>query len=314
MYISAVVPVYEAEGCLQNLYDRLRKSLEKISADFEIIMVDDCSKDRSWKIMSELSKLDRRIRPIRLSRNFGQHNALLCGIRAARGEIIVTLDDDLQHPPEEIPKLLNKLLEGPDVVYGTPDKEQHGFWRNAASQLTKIVLKGIMGAGPGRSVSTFRLFRAKVREAFVDYDGTFVSIDVLLSWGTERFSAVTVKYNQRKVGKSNYSLKKLVIHALNMITGFSVWPLQLASLTGFAFTLLGLIILAYVVGRYLIQGAKVPGFTFLASIVTIFSGAQLFALGVIGEYLARIHFRTIKRPSYIIRGKINYQKDENDFL
>jgi glycosyltransferase involved in cell wall biosynthesis len=136
------------------------------------------------------------------------------------------LDDDLQNPPEEIPRLLAKLNEGNDVVYGTPQQEQHGLWRDLASRITKIALQKSMGVDTARNVSAFRVFRTQVREAFFDYRSSFVSIDVLLTWGTTRFAAVKVQHAERTVGQSNYTFGKLVTHALNMMTGFSTWPLQ----------------------------------------------------------------------------------------
>jgi undecaprenyl-phosphate 4-deoxy-4-formamido-L-arabinose transferase len=300
-HISVVIPVYNAEDCLHELYRQLILSLEAVSKDFEIIMIEDCGYDRSWDIIVELSKTDKRVRGIQLSRNFGQHNALLCGIRAARGEAIVTIDDDLQHPPEEIPKLLEKLAEGYDVIYGTAQKEQHGFWRNMASRITKLVLRSAMGSDIARHVSAFRAFRTQIREAFANYQGSFISIDVLLTWGTTSFCALPVRHDPRRTAVSNYTFRRLLTQALNMLTGFSTLPLQLASLIGFGFTLFGFGVLAYVLGRYLIVGKSVPGFPFLASIIAIFSGAQLFALGIIGEYLARMHFRSMDRPPYVIQ-------------
>lgn len=304
-HISVVIPVYKAEDSLHGLYRRLKDSLETITKDFEIIMVEDCGGDRSWDTIVELAKIDKRVRGFQLSRNFGQHNALLCGIRAAQYEVIVTIDDDLQHPPEEIPKLLEKLAEGYDVVYGTPQKEQHGFWRNLASKVTKYTLQSAMGAETARKVSAFRAFRTQLRDAFSDYQGPFVSIDVLLTWGTTSFTAISVNHDPRQVGISNYTFRKLITHAFNMMTGFSTLPLQIASAIGFIFTLFGMGVLVYVIGRYLISGSSVPGFPFLASIIAIFSGAQLFALGIIGEYIARIHFRTMEKPSYVIRTNSN---------
>jgi len=250
------------------------------------------------------------VRAINLSRNFGQHNALLCGILSAKNEVIVTMDDDLQNPPQEIHKLLDKLIEGYDVVYGIPQKERHGLWRDLASQITKLVLQNAMGAQTARNVSAFRAFRTWVRGAFMEYHGSFVSIDVLLTWGTTRFTAMPVRHEPRKIGVSNYTFRKLVTHALNMMTGFSVMPLQLASLIGFFFTLFGFAVLAYVIGRYLVLGYSVAGFPFLASIIAIFSGAQLFALGIIGEYLARMHFRLMDKPPFAIRERLSSQKVE----
>jgi undecaprenyl-phosphate 4-deoxy-4-formamido-L-arabinose transferase len=219
----------------------------------------------------------------------------------AKNEIIVTIDDDLQHPPEEIPKLLDKLAEGYDVVYGTPQKEQHGLWRDLASLVTKMALQSAMGAKTARKASAFRVFRTNARDAFANYQSPFVSIDVLLTWGTTHFAAIPVQHDPRQVGKSNYTFRKLIAHALNMITGFSTLPLQFASMIGFLFTIFGLVVLAYVLGRYLVDGGSVPGFAFLASIIAIFSGAQLFALGIIGEYLARMHQRTMERPVYVVQ-------------
>ena len=233
-------------------------------------------------------------------RNYGQHNALLCGIRAAGYEVIVTMDDDLQHPPEEIPKLLTRLDSGFDVVYGAPEDEQNGFLRALASRITRLALRTAVGADVARNVSAFRVFRTQLREAFGSYHSSFVSIDVLLTWATTHFTATTVVFKPRHSGSSNYTFTKLVRHALDMMTGFSTAPLQLASLIGFTFTLFGIGVFFYVVGRYCLEGS-VPGFPFLASIIAIFSGAQLFALGVMGEYLARMHFRTMNRPAYVIR-------------
>jgi glycosyltransferase involved in cell wall biosynthesis len=298
--VSVVVPVYRSAPLLRELHQRLVTVLESITETFEIILVEDGGGDNSWAVIEELARVDPRVRGIRMSRNFGQHNALLCGIRAARHNCTVTLDDDLQNPPEEIPKLLEKLAENHDVVYGTPQREQHGLLRDVASRITKLALTSAMGAETARNVSAFRAFRTHVRAGFADYRSPFVSIDVLLTWGTTRFAAVRVQHEPRLTRDSGYTFRKLVNHALNMMTGFSALPLQMASMVGFAFTVFGILVLAYVVGRYLLEGGSVPGFAFLASIIVIFSGAQLFAIGVIGEYLARMHFRSMERPPYVV--------------
>jgi undecaprenyl-phosphate 4-deoxy-4-formamido-L-arabinose transferase len=280
---------------------RMRKPLEGAATDFEIVFVEDCGDDGSWQAIEALAAGDARVCGLRLSRNYGQHNALLCGIRAARHEVTVTIDDDLQNPPEEIPKLLAALAQGCDVVYGAPQREQHGFLRDRASQITKIALQSAMGAQTARHVSAFRAFRTALRDAFDRYQSPFVSIDVLLTWATTRFTHLKVRHDPRTVGTSNYTVRKLVTHAMNMMTGFTTIPLQLASLAGFAFSLFGLAILAYVLANFFLSGQAVPGFAFLASIVAIFSGVQLFALGIIGEYLARMHLRTMDRPPYLVR-------------
>ena len=299
--LSVVIPVYRSETILPELVRRLKSALTAVAEKFEVVLVNDCSPDRSGDVIRDLAEQYPWIRAIHLMRNYGQHNALLCGIRAARYAVIVTMDDDLQHPPEEIPKLLGKLAEGYDVVYATPEHEQHGVGRDVASWITKLALQNVMGADIARQVSAFRIFRSEVVGAFRNYGGAFVSIDVLLTWGTNRFAALPVRHEPRKTGVSGYTIRKLITHAMNMMTGFSTVPLQFASIVGFAFTLFGLGVLTYVIGRFFWLGGSVPGFPFLASIIAIFSGAQLFALGIIGEYLARMHFRMMERPSYVVR-------------
>jgi glycosyltransferase involved in cell wall biosynthesis len=301
--ISVVTPVYNGEASVGELCRRLAEVLPRISAQHEVILVNDGSRDRSWETISELCSRSPVLRGLNLMRNYGQHNALLCGIRAAKYDLVVTMDDDLQHPPEEIPRLLSRLEEGFDVVYGAPKAEQNGLMRALASRITRLALSAAVGSDVAKNVSAFRVFPTQLREAFAAYQSPFVSIDVLLTWATTRFGATTVAFQPRHSGSSNYTFTKLVRHAFDMMTGFSTAPLQLASLIGFTCTLFGLAVFIYVFVRFCLEGS-VPGFPFLASIIAIFSGAQLFALGVIGEYLARMHFRSMKRPAYVVRTTI----------
>ena len=301
MDVSVVIPVYNSSQILPDLVARLHPVLDQSCDRYELILVNDGSRDASWQVIGALVERHPWIRGVNLMRNYGQHNALLAGIRMARFGVIVTMDDDLQHPPEEIPRLVDKLEEGFDVVYGPPLQQRHGLWRDLASVVTKTSLQATIGARTATMVSAFRAFRTQVREGFARYRGSFVSLDVLLTWGTSRFAAVPVRHDPRASGASNYTFRKLVNHAFNMITGFSPLPLQLASILGFLFMLFGLIILVYVVGSYLAHGGTVPGFSFLACIVAIFSGVQLLMLGIFGEYLARMHFRTMDRPSSVVR-------------
>lgn len=299
--LSIVIPVYNSADILPELVRQLAELLPSVAVDHEIILVNDGSRDESWQVMQRLSREYPVVRGLNMMRNYGQHNAVLCGIRTATKEIIVTMDDDLQHPPEEIPRLLAKLAEGYDVVYGTPREEQHGLFRDVASRITKIALQVSMGEEVARNVSAFRAFRTCLRNASVDYRSSFVSVDVLLTWATTAFAAIPVAHEPRRIGTSNYTFRKLVTHAFNMMTGFSVLPLQLASFLGFLCAGFGVLILAYVVIRYLTLGYSVPGFPFLASIISIFSGVQLLSIGIIGEYLARMHFRMMDRPLYVVR-------------
>ena len=304
--LSVVVPVYNSADVLPTLVGRLEPVLRGLTDQFELVFVNDGSRDGSWEVIADLERRYDWVRGIDLMRNSGQHGALLCGIREARHGVIVTMDDDLQNPPEEIPKLLGALTDGIDVVYGAPQHEVHGLWRDAASQVTKLVLQGVLGADTARMVGPFRAFRTVVRNAFDGFRGTAVNIDVLLTWGTTRFTAVRVNHDVRRIGRSNYTVGKLLTHTVNMLTGFSTLPLQVASLLGFALTMAGVVLLAFVVGRYLLHGTAVPGFAFLASITIIFSGTQLFTLGIIGEYLARMHFRLLDRPPYVVRERVTH--------
>ncbi len=306
--LSIVVPVYNSAEILPQFAYRLDQVRVQNEWQVELILVNDGSKDSSWSVICGLAEKHLWIKGINLMRNYGQHNALLCGIRSANCEIIITMDDDLQHPPEEIPKLLSELNKGYDVVYGTPQREQHGLWRDLASQSTKFILQSAMGADIARSITSFRAFRSPLREAFASYSGSYVFLDALLTWGTTHFSTTPVRHDPREIGQSNYNLRKLITHALNMTTGFSVLPLQISSLIGFTFTIIGFILLTYVGIRAFTQSSDLWGFYVLASMITIFAGAQLFALGIIGEYLARMHFRMMERPTYTIRERL--QKSE----
>ena len=303
LQLSVVIPVYRAEKSLNQLYQRIVSVLEKEKIIFEIIFIEDCGGDSSWDIIVELAQWDPRVQGMQLSRNYGQHNALLCGIRAAEGDLIVTMDDDLQHPPEEIPKLIAALEKELDVIYGSPEKEQHGLLRDLASQITKATLQHAMGAKSASHISAFRCFRKRLRDAFTTFDGPHPNIDVFLTWATNKFSYTTVNHNQRKLGESGYNAKKLFFHAVNMITGFSTLPLRIASVLGLLISFFGGLLLLYIIISYFIHDTPVQGFAFISSIITIFSGAQLLSLGIIGEYLGVLHSQSKGSPSFLTLNK-----------
>ena len=309
MNISVVIPVYNGQHTVGELVERLGKVLPGISDSFEAILVCDGSPDDSWQLIEQLASRHAWVRGIELMRNYGQHNALLCGVRAARFEVIVTMDDDLQHPPEEIPVLIGKLQEGYDVVFGVPKKMPHSWWRNITSTITKNVVGYVMGHNAIRDISSYRAFRTHIRQAFEDYRGPDLLLDVLLTWGTNRFGTVPVEESPRTVGVSNYNLTKLIKMALTLLTGYTTVPLRFASILGFMFTLFGLFVLIYVLITYFAFGS-IPGFSFLASTIIIFSGVQLFALGIIGEYLARIFDRSYGRPTYQVLKSTGELKQE----
>ena len=298
--VSVVIPVFNGSKTLSEVVERSGEALRGCTSRYEFILINDGSADRSWEVIENIAERMPNVIGIDLARNYGQHNALLAGIREANCDITVTIDDDLQNPPEEMPKLLQALTDDCDVVYGEPRIKRQGVGRRVATQITVRTL-GLLGGRTAPMVSAFRAFRTNLRDSFTNYSGPDVSIDGLLTWGTEQFRSVPVRHEPRVHGDSNYSLVSLVRHALTMVTAFSTRPLRIATTLGFFVILFGVAVLTYVLLRFLLEGDSVPGFPFLASIISIFSGAQLFAVGVIGEYLARMHVRVMARPSYAVK-------------
>ncbi len=299
--LSIVVPVYRGATTLRTLALQVEQALSPGSLPFELILVNDCSPDESWAVIQSLIAERPWVRGLHLMRNYGQHNAILAGIREARFDRIVTMDDDLQHPPSAIPTLLAKLDEGFDVVYAPPLAENHGFFRDIASAATKTLLKHVLGVHVAREVASFRAFRTCLREAFADYHSPTVFIDVLLTWATTAFVAVPVQHAPPPNGKSSYTLPKLVLHAVNMVTSFSTLPLRIASLMGIVTIVFGAALLVYFLLVWLLVGMPVRGFATLAALIIIFSGVQLLSLGILGEYLARMYLRSMARPPYVIK-------------
>jgi len=296
---SIVVPVYNSELTLRELTHRLGQVLPTLCNQYELILVNDGSRDSSWQVICELAQQYPWVRGLNMMRNYGQHNAVLCGVRSARYTITVTMDDDLQHPPEEIGKLLARLEEGFDVVYGSPARLPHSFIRNLFSRFTKRTLARVMGIPTIRDIGAFRAFRTHLRRAFESYQSPSVLLDVLLSWGTTRFGVVQVEEAPRQIGHSNYNFFKLATQAMLVLTGFSTLPLRFASWVGFSFTIFGFVLFFVVLFQYFSAGS-IPGFPFLASVITVFSGTQLFALGIFGEYLARIFDKSMDHPPYVV--------------
>ena len=297
MNLSIVVPVYKGESLVERLVAELSRTLPTFTEKYEIILVNDGSPDNSWQLIQRLTGEHPCVRGIRMMRNYGQHNATLCGVREARYEIVVTMDQDLQHPPQEIPLLLAKLNEGYDVVYGSPRTLPQGFWRNLMTAAIKWILAKVIGLPSVRNVSAFRVFRTRLRDAFANFQNPSLIIDVLLSWGTTRFTSVPVNIPQAE--RTNYNFRMLVRAATLILIGYSTLPLRFASWVGFVMTLFGLGVFIYVLVIYFAAGS-IPGFPFLASIIALFSGAQLFGLGIFGEYLARMFDRSMDKPTYVI--------------
>ncbi len=219
-----MVPVFQAEHSLPELCRRIEETCASLAVPFEIILVDDGSPDDAWKVISCLAGSEPRIRGIRLEGNYGQHNASLCGIREARLEWTVTLDDDLQHPPEEISKLLLKSAEGYDLIYGKSQKSHHGWWRDLASQWIRSVIRLFLKKDWVVRASAFRLLRTDLRAGFASYHQANVILELLLSRSTDRVGFVAVRRDPRHWGTSTYGMKKLVRHVLNIVSGINRFP------------------------------------------------------------------------------------------
>jgi undecaprenyl-phosphate 4-deoxy-4-formamido-L-arabinose transferase len=298
-----VIPCYKSSDTLEPLVERIHASLEARGVDYEVVLVVDGSPDDTWDVVRRLAK-DDRVRGIELMRNYGQHNALLAGIQSAEHDLIVTMDDDLQHPPEQIPRLLDALGDDIDLVYGVAKVEEHGFWRNLASRAVKSAMAITLGVDHARQISAFRAFRSDLRSPFLNVEDAFVSIDVILSWVTTRIASIEVEMERRAEAESNYNVRSLFRHALNMVTGYSITPLKLVTMLGLVTALVGFLALVVVLVLYFTGSTEVAGFTTLASMVALFAGAQMAAIGILGEYLGRLHFRSMHRPTFVIRDEI----------
>lgn len=301
MSVSVVIPCYRSARTLGPLVRRLVDVLGADGAPYEVILVVDGSPDDTWSVAAGLADEHQHVRAARLSRNYGQHSALIAGIRMARYEVTVTMDDDLQHPPEELPALVAGLHGDVELVYGVPEQEEHGWLRSAASRSVKVALGRGMRIDGAEKISAFRAFHTYLRDAFAGLNGSDVNLDVALSWATTRATSVTVRMEHRAEGSSNYTPRLLIRHTMNMLLGYSVAPLRAVIYLGIACGLLGLVLLALILFQYFSNRTTVAGFTTLASMIAVFSSAQLISLGVLGEYIARIHGANAGRPTYVVR-------------
>jgi glycosyltransferase involved in cell wall biosynthesis len=297
--LSVVCPVYCSEQTLGRLVEEICLALSN-QTDFEIILVDDQSKDGSWNEIVSIGKVNSHVRGIKLGRNVGQHGALLAGVREARFQITVTLDDDLQNPPSEIFKVLDPLKDGVDVVYGVSSGVRQSFSRRFASRFAKALFQIILGFDHATEISSFRAFRTELRNGFSNDLGPNISLDSLLTWSTTSFISVEVRHDKRSVGKSNYNIRSLFKFMFDTATGYSTVPLKFATMIGSIVTLLGLLMFLWVTIRPVVTGVSVPGFPLLASSLAIFSGTQLLMLGILGEYIGKMHFRVMNKPTYLI--------------
>jgi len=281
--------------------ERLTVALATTKLTYEIIFVEDGSKDGSWEVLQKLQALyPERVLAIQLMRNYGQHNALMCGFRHALGRILVTMDDDLQHPPEEITRLLHCLEENRlDLVYGSYRQKKHRGWRNLGSSLVTWFYRFTFKSKI--TITSFRVLRRELAESILGYDLNFTFVDGLLAWNTQRIGHVEVEHHERLQGSTGYSLRKLALMALNLFTNYSLLPLQMATLCGLGASGLGFLLALYCLVQYLLANYIVPGYTSTMIVILCLGGLHLLGLGIIGEYLGRLHMNVNRKPQYTVR-------------
>jgi undecaprenyl-phosphate 4-deoxy-4-formamido-L-arabinose transferase len=298
MDLSVVIPVYNSAATLPSLVRRLVAVLDGMNLRYEIIFVEDGGPDNSWEVLNHLhAEYPDRVVAIQLMRNFGQHNALMCGFRHSQGQFIITMDDDLQNPPEELPKLVNAIQEGGyDLVYGSYRSKQHDSWRNLGSLIVRLFYRIVFHSAV--MTTSFRIIRRELLDSIFSYTLNFTYVDGLLAWNTQRIGQVMVEHHPRAGGRSGYSLAKLLTLAFNLFTNFSLLPLQVVSAFGFLAAAGGFLTGAYYLILYLFSKIAVPGYASIIVAVLILGGAQLLALGIIGEYLGRLHLNVNRKPQY----------------
>ena len=297
--LSVVIPVYRSERTLPELHRRLTAALTPITDRYEILFIEDCGGDGAWEVIESLCGQDERVHGVQLSRNFGQHAATICGIVRARGEWILTLDDDLEHPPEFVPKLLEKARDGFDLVYAVYPERTHTGWRNLTSALGRWVFR-IAIPNLNYDYSSYRLIRRNTAKALAEFDSPFPFVDGYLAWVTNRYGTVMVDHGQRVHGASNYNFRKLFTHTINIFVTFSDLPLRFATWLGLAAFIVGGIGLLTIVLARLLGGITVSGYASVMAGIIVFGGMQLLILGIFGEYIGRMNFKSSRKPLFLV--------------
>lgn len=300
--LSVVVPVYNSQATIALLLDRLTKALDSITESYEIVLVEDGSPDESWAAI-EASRVHYggRVVAAQLMRNYGQHNALMCGLRLARGRYVATMDDDLQNPPEEVLRLFHACRDGGhDVVYTCYAEKQHAAWRNLGSRFANRVADLLIDKPKGLYLSSFRCISRLVIDGVTRYEGPFPYVDGLIMQVTQRIGTLEVRHLPRAQGRSNYTLKRLVNLWLNLALNFSLLPLRIAVLLGLAMGTIGGVAALYVV-LHALFGEPPQGWASTMVVVLLLSAAQFLILGIVGEYLGRTFQTGNRKPQGIVR-------------
>lgn len=305
--LSIVIPVYGSENILAELVSQISRVMEGLDyacENYEILFVCDQSPDKSWQVIQSLAAIHAPVRGILLRMNAGQHNALMAGFAHARGKIIVTMDDDLQHSPADIPKLLLEIKQGYDVAYARFKNRNHAAWKVVGSRLNNLVAGYLMKKPSELYLSPFRAMKAAIRDEILHYRGPYVYVDGLILTVTRNIVSVDVDHHDRYAGDSRYGFRKSVSLWLKMATSFSIVPLRVTSLLGLLFAGLGFFLAILLVVQRFTLNLMPIGWSSLIVTVLIIGGVQLLALGMIGEYLGRALLTINSRPQYIVADTI----------
>lgn len=301
MDYSIIVPVFNSEDTLKELFERIQRVFEGISSTWEVIFIEDCGIDGSWSILETLKKEHpERITAIKLTKNYGQHNATFCGLIHAKGNRVITIDDDLQTPPEEIIKLIElQDQQNADLVYGLYPVKRHSLMRNLWSSSLKITSKAFFD-GPGKG-SSFRLITGELVKKVLAHHQNFIYLDELFNWYTTSIEGVNVKHEKRKSKRSGYNSFQLIGLFANIMIYYSSVPLRMMIYTGFVVSFFTFLVGLFYIIKRLFFNVSVPGYTSLIVAILFSTGIILLSLGVIGEYLSRIYMVQNKKPPFSIK-------------
>ncbi|MEO6719105.1 MAG: glycosyltransferase family 2 protein [Ferruginibacter sp.] len=303
MLLSVVSPVYMAEKIIEELVRRIQQSVSEITNDYEIILIEDGSKDRSWEKIEEQSALDHHVKGIKLSRNFGQHNAITAGLDNCKGEWIVVMDCDLQDRPEEIPRLYEEAKKGFDIVYAKRRQRHDSFFKKTFSVLFYKLFAWLSGVPQDGTIANFGIFSAKAIGAVSQLREPLRSFATMIKWVGFRSTGIYVEHAERYEGRSSYSFRKLIHLAMDISLAFSDKPLKMTVKLGAILAFGSMLFGAYTLYKYFTGQITEPGYTSLIVSLWFLSGLIIFILGVIGLYLSKV-FEGIKgRPLYIIEKK-----------
>ncbi|MBS0570190.1 MAG: glycosyltransferase family 2 protein [Proteobacteria bacterium] len=301
--ISIIVPVYRSEPILPELVRQVETAMRaaKMHDHFELVLVDDSSPDDSWRVIRELANLHPFVHGISLSRNFGQHNATMAGLHQARGEIVVIMDDDLQHPPQTIMSLVREIQAGFDACYTNYIGRKHALWKRIGSEINDRVATFLLKKPSGLYLSSYKALHRRIVDAIVQYDGPYAYIDGLILDATRRITSVPIQHQERLDGEGNYGLRRSISLWLRMATSFSVIPLRLASIGGFILAGLSAVLAIFVIADKLLHPAIPAGWASMATLVLFMGGVQLLCLGIIGEYIGRAYLNLNRKPQFVVR-------------